>query len=1259
MAILMADSYLECVQYGNTPLGGDIDRIWVNFTTRNYRPGGSAGTTAGCNDDCIDVPCILSVVDVTGDGITQSFGGISSGCGNIGAHTNLQYIRGVVPPSGGNPAGTYNDIPATGGERTYDVTLDNGITETIEIWVQGISNMYAQGVPLNTYLDNLLSSGTPAAFNAVNATTLASMHMITGEVRCAGNYIQGPSSTTLITDGGVDVSSPAFWDYSLLGNPSNPIGPIIVSHSGSIHGSSNHHVASPKPVAMVAKVVDDDDDRFEEDLPLQILPGGTVGVQPRIDFQEQYIAQGDVTFGTYAPSGSTTPWSQIPLPHTNSPFQTAFSGLPQLDRERNLHSNLCVFPKGGTPNSPANSTGDLNTYIKYILVDQENDVLGGMTSYNDVLARLSNPTYTTHPTANYCRTAAFSVKYIRCTACDVPFVMAPSMFTVIDETVVGACDGLITGIPSTFPGTGPYTYTWTDSGNNIIGTSNTTGNTLCPGSYSVEITDSNGCNGIVSFIISHGSAPCNVTINPTVVDNCGSSTLNLNPSGSTANWTIQWEDPNTNPIGSCQNQTSCIVNSSTLPGIYTVGIYNSTGAGCSQSYSFPTVSSSGMSATITSTNLTSSGANDGTAVVAPVGGTAPYTYVWSNGDTTQAINNLSPGTYTCTIQDSGGCQTVISVNIGVPLGIPINTVPLDVCLNLNTGTFEFRDNNDYSPSGSVLPYRIAITIEHSSGVSVHPGSLASPDIFSDTDLSSLRTYDDSIFYGENNSIAIPTSGTNYISDIYKVITEWNFGGGATADVTLVGYINAQGLGLFDGLSIDTTLTYSCTGDIISKDITNYALTGIPYSMSRIHELYPPVASGLPNPVASSGMNILTHALYEGLWSNSISTNITWNIPLTPALGLVYLPLCVKTTLYGSTNTTVSCYVDPCVIHSFSKKIKSRYDDAICKCDLLKIKKYREKYQRLIELLTIFVIGDGADCAEDYSELWKILEITNIDKLTDPNCCAESTDNPYHSSDGIGSHVMPTCDTTAADSGGGGTPTGIGGGGPGGGNPPNPPSGPVAPEPIPCPCGVWPPDFTVAGGFGQNPGGAAPLWSGDIQGGTWTSGGGTPPIPPYVVGDVVFFQAIHWAQCFQCVGVPIGGWGSDLNAFFNVPDNEAPMYGTGGSTGGINCDEYWMPLDCTNVGAAGLIWGCMDSTAINYDPAATVDDCSCVFSILNLVTYLPGGAVYGCTDITMTGYNPLATISYGPCGSPVQFGCTDPTALNYNSNANTDDGSCTY
>jgi hypothetical protein len=65
----------------------------------------------------------------------------------------------------------------------------------------------------------------------------------------------------------------------------------------------------------------------------------------------------------------------------------------------------------------------------------------------------------------------------------------------------------------------------------------------------------------------------------------------------------------------------------------------------------------GFYANVTVTDASSSGTCDGTAAVMGVGGTSPYAYQWSTGQTGGTIGNLCVGTYDCYVTDANGCTT--------------------------------------------------------------------------------------------------------------------------------------------------------------------------------------------------------------------------------------------------------------------------------------------------------------------------------------------------------------------------------------------------------------------------------------------------------------------------------------------------------------------------------------------------------------------------------------------------------------------------
>lgn len=80
----------------------------------------------------------------------------------------------------------------------------------------------------------------------------------------------------------------------------------------------------------------------------------------------------------------------------------------------------------------------------------------------------------------------------------------------------------------------------------------------------------------------------------------------------------------------------------------------------------PPRSTASLSVNLTPTQVSCHGAADGAVTATPSGGTAPYQYSWSNGETTQAITGLAPGSYQVTVTDASSATATASVTITQP-----------------------------------------------------------------------------------------------------------------------------------------------------------------------------------------------------------------------------------------------------------------------------------------------------------------------------------------------------------------------------------------------------------------------------------------------------------------------------------------------------------------------------------------------------------------------------------------------------------------
>jgi gliding motility-associated-like protein len=201
-------------------------------------------------------------------------------------------------------------------------------------------------------------------------------------------------------------------------------------------------------------------------------------------------------------------------------------------------------------------------------------------------------------------------------------------------------------------GTPSYSYSWNT---HPIQTSAHASN-LYRGSYTVTVTDKNGCSTDVPAIIKSLYTITLTTSTENVTCHGGSDgSAEVMPSGGTPSYTYLW---NTLPVQTTPKATNLFA------GSYKVTIRDANG--CMLDTIITIDEPAPISVSIQTINPTC--ISGGKATVSASGGTPPYSFSWATTpvQTTELIADLTPGSYIVTVTDHNACQTVDSVRLNPP-----------------------------------------------------------------------------------------------------------------------------------------------------------------------------------------------------------------------------------------------------------------------------------------------------------------------------------------------------------------------------------------------------------------------------------------------------------------------------------------------------------------------------------------------------------------------------------------------------------------
>ncbi|OEK01273.1 hypothetical protein BFP97_06995 [Roseivirga sp. 4D4] len=241
--------------------------------------------------------------------------------------------------------------------------------------------------------------------------------------------------------------------------------------------------------------------------------------------------------------------------------------------------------------------------------------------------------------------------------------------TEISISCNGATDGQIVG--GAMGGTAPYAYSI--DGGTTFQTTPFTG--LSAGSYTVMVQDANNCtdskiititgpNALIASVSVTNNASCNGASDGLAV---------LSTTGGTAPYTYSLDG---------QNFSSNLPDLTNLAaGSYAVHVRDANA--CDVMANFSITEPTAIVPTLTTSDISCNGSDDGSITAMASGGSGNYMYSIDgvNFSSANAFSNLSPGSYTITVQDGNNCTGSAQVEITEPDALSLNFEAVDITCN--------------------------------------------------------------------------------------------------------------------------------------------------------------------------------------------------------------------------------------------------------------------------------------------------------------------------------------------------------------------------------------------------------------------------------------------------------------------------------------------------------------------------------------------------------------------------------------------------
>ncbi len=271
----------------------------------------------------------------------------------------------------------------------------------------------------------------------------------------------------------------------------------------------------------------------------------------------------------------------------------------------------------------------------------------------------------------------------KCVVATLVEVLEPTKL-LIDNIIATSvqCAGQSNGMAEVFvvAGTGTPTYRY-DWGNGQL----TSKATLLPGgTYTVTVTDWHNCTATATAVVNE-PPPLTadvVNIKPEICAGDCKGEATIQASGGTSPYDFIWDTPSI-PNGTSMPKNLC-------PGQYSVTVKDF--RGCTRLEKLTILAAKPFDFRFDRISPTCTGLSDGSITSDITGGSPPYRFVWSTGDTTANLTNIPCGKYVLTLTDAAGCTRVSTVDLLCPAPVQVQTIVAKAvrCFGGTDGTLEVQ-----------------------------------------------------------------------------------------------------------------------------------------------------------------------------------------------------------------------------------------------------------------------------------------------------------------------------------------------------------------------------------------------------------------------------------------------------------------------------------------------------------------------------------------------------------------------------------------